>query len=94
MRLVILAMALGVAGTATAQTPPATQDTGTQAAGDPRGGYQPTAPLFSVPPQPGQPVVFVPNPLTPAQAYPAPPPLPHYPPCKRGQYDKCMQRGG
>jgi hypothetical protein len=94
MKFFILAIALGSAGAASAQTAPATQDTSPQTVGDPRGGYQPTAPLFSAPPQPGQPVIFVPNPLTPAQAYPAPPPLEHYPLCKRGQFDKCRQRGG
>jgi hypothetical protein len=29
-----------------------------------------------------------------AQAYPAPAPLKRYPICRKGQYDKCMQRGG
>ena len=27
-------------------------------------------------------------------AYPAPPPLAHYPVCKKGQFDGCIQRGG
>ncbi|WP_332803948.1 hypothetical protein [Sphingomonas sp. RT2P30] len=87
-------MAFATATAASAQTAPPAQDTSPQTAADPRGGYQPTAPLFSAPPQPGQPVIFVPDPQTPAQAYPAPPPLPHYPICKRGQFDKCRQRGG
>jgi hypothetical protein len=38
--------------------------------------------------------VFVANPQTPSEAYPPPPPLQHYPFCKRGQFDHCMQRGG
>ena len=28
----------------------------------------------------------------PDEAYPAPPPLAHYPFCKPGQFDKCMER--
>jgi len=91
MKLIALTIALSMAGAAMAQTG---RDTSPQTAGDPPGGYQPTAPLLSGPAQPGQPVVFVPNPQTPTEAYPPPPPLQHYPFCKRGQFDKCMQRGG
>jgi hypothetical protein len=91
MKLIVLAAALTIAGAAAAQKAP---DTSPQTVGEPRGGYQPNTPLFSSPPQPGQPVVFVPNPQTPSEAYPPPPPLQHYPFCKRGQFDHCMQRGG
>ena len=42
--------------------------------------------------QPGSTVQFVPA-QTPDQAYPAPAPLAKYPVCKKGQYDKCIQRG-
>lgn len=94
MKSLMLVLAFAAATAANAQTTTPVQDTSPQTTGDPRGGYEPTTPLFSTPPQPGQPVVFVPNPLTPAQAYPAPPPLPYYPLCKRGQFDKCRQRGG
>jgi hypothetical protein len=38
-------------------------------------------------------VVFQPS-ASPAQAFPAPAPLESYPVCKKGQYDKCRQRGG
>jgi len=91
MKLIALVAALTLAGAAAAQKAPATSP---QTAGNPPGGYQPTAPLYSSPPAPGQPAVIVPNPQTPSQAYPPPPPLQHYPFCKRGQFDKCMQRGG
>ncbi len=91
MKLIALAAAMAIAGAAAAQTTP---DTSPQTAGDPRGGYQPAAPVFNTPPQPGQRPVFVPNPQTPSQAFPPPPPLQHYPICKRGQFDHCMQRGG
>ena len=104
MKLIALAAALAFSGTAIAQTAPATQDTtttttttsseGVQTMDDPKGGYQPSTPLFTAPPAPGAQVVFVPNTQTPDQAYPAPPPLAHYPICKRGQFDGCRQRGG
>ncbi|MBO9712677.1 hypothetical protein [Sphingomonas sp.] len=101
MKLIALAAALAVSGTAVAQTAPATQDsttvtttTTTEAAPDPQGGYQPTQPLFTGTPKPGDTVVFVPNTQTPDQAYPAPPPMAHYPICKPGQFDNCRQRGG
>jgi hypothetical protein len=101
MKLIALAAVLAFGGTAVAQTTPAPQDsaqtadsTGVQTVDDPKGGYQPTAPLFSAPPQPGQQVIFQPNTQTPDQAYPAPPPLPSYPICKKGQFDNCRQRGG
>jgi hypothetical protein len=99
MNLAALAAALAFSGIAIAQTPPASQEepkpgAETPPAEDPRGGFQPTAPLFSAPPQPGQQVLFVPNPQTPTQAYPPPAPLASYPICKRGQFDNCMQRGG
>lgn len=61
---------------------------------DPVGGYQPSAPLMSGTPVAGQPVIFRPSTQTPSQAYPAPAPLPEYPPCRAGQTDDCMQRGG
>ena len=86
MKLPVFAAALILASAAHAQTAPISAD--------PKGGYQPSTPLFSAPPQPGQVVIFVPNPQTPTEAYPPPPPLAHYPFCKRGQFDHCMQRGG
>ena len=91
MKMIALVAALALATAASAQKAP---DTSPQTTGNPPGGYQPTAPLYSSPPQPGQQAVFVPNPQTPTQAYPPPPPLQHYPFCKRGQFDHCMQRGG
>ncbi|MCW3836232.1 hypothetical protein ACFQ1E_09280 [Sphingomonas canadensis] len=97
MKLLFLAAAIVVAAPAAAQTAPVpapAQGEEAPAADDPKGGYQPSAPLFSAPPVPGARIVFVPNPLTPDQAFPPPPPLPEYPVCKRGQYDNCRQRGG
>ena len=87
MKLILFAVALTIAGAASAQKAP---DTSPQTTGNPPGGYQPTSGSS----QPGQPAVFVPNPQTPSEAYPPPPPLQHYPYCKRGQFDHCMQRGG
>lgn len=99
MKLIALAAALALGGTAIAQeTTTTTTTTGAPAAGaaeaTPQGGYQPSTPLFAggTPPAGAQ-VQFVPNPQTPSQAYPAPAPLDHYPICKRGQTDQCMQRG-
>ena len=95
MKLLALAATLVLATPAVAQT--VTQDSGStdvQTVDDPKGGYQPTAPLFTAPPTPGAQVVFVPSTLTPDQAYPAPPPKASYPICKPHQFDNCMQRGG
>lgn len=61
--------------------------------GDPTGGYQPSAPPLSGSPVAGQQVIFRAGP-SPDQAYPAPAPLAEYPVCKRGQTDKCRNRGG
>ncbi|WP_375392834.1 hypothetical protein [uncultured Sphingomonas sp.] len=58
--------------------------------GTPVGGYQPSAPPTSGPVQPGAQVTYQQAP-SPDQAYPAPAPLAHYPICKPGQYDGCMQ---
>ena len=56
------------------------------------GGEQPATPPMSEPAMPGQPVVAAPSP--PADtALPAPAPLDHYPICKKGQFDKCMEPG-
>jgi len=56
------------------------------------GGEQPATPPMSAPVAPGQPVVAAPSP-SPDTALPAPAPLDHYPICKRGQFDKCMEPG-
>lgn len=61
--------------------------------GDPVGGYQPSQPAVSGTATPGGPVTFQAA-APPSQAYPAPAPLASYPICKKGQYDKCRQRGG
>jgi len=66
----------------------------TTGSGDPVGGYQPTAPAVSGgTPGASLPPTFQAAP-SPDQAYPAPAPLAKYPVCKKGQYDKCIQRGG
>lgn len=95
MKLIAIAAASFVAfaaAPAMAQTQP-DEPPNVQTVDDPKGGYQPTTPLFSGTPQPGQTVIFVPNSQTPTQAYPPPAPLASYPICKRGQYDNCRQRG-
>ncbi|MFZ5746893.1 MAG: hypothetical protein ACOY45_04450 [Pseudomonadota bacterium] len=79
-----------VAQTASAQDAPAA-DTTVQT---PVGGYAPATSPFSAPPTPGAKIVFVPNPQTPTEAFPPPPPKDHYPICKKGQTDGCKQRGG
>lgn len=99
MKLIALAAALAVAGTAAAQdmvapaaAAPETATT-TAATEDPVGGYQPATPPLSAPVAPGTTVVFQQAPA-PDVAYPAPAPLAEYPICKKGQYDNCRQRGG
>ncbi|MDF7775246.1 hypothetical protein P1X14_08310 [Sphingomonas sp. AOB5] len=95
MKLIALAAAsfVAFAAPAMAQTAPAPADE-VQTVDDPKGGYQPAAPLFSAPPAPGAQVIFVPNTQTPTQAYPPPPAQATYPICKKNQYDNCRQRGG
>lgn len=76
---------------APAQTPPPTAVPADAAT--PPGGYQPSQPPLSGTPVAGQRVIFQQAP-SPDQAYPAPAPLAEYPVCKRGQTDKCRNRGG
>lgn len=57
------------------------------------GGYMPATAFPDGAPTPGAPVTFVPNPQTPSQAFPPPPPRDHYPRCKPGQFDGCLQSG-
>ena len=99
MKLILLAAAVIIATPAIAQqTPPADPAAApaaapaAPAAADPVGGYQPSKPALSGPAAPGVTPQFVQAP-PPDQAYPAPAPLAHYPICKRGQFDKCMERG-
>ena len=87
MKIILLA-ALAAATPAMAQDMPAQTTT---APTDPVGGYQPSRPAMSGPVTPGVTPVYVQAP-SPDQAYPAPPPLAHYPFCKPGQFDKCMER--
>ena len=102
MKLIALAAAFALGGTAIAQDQQSTTTTTTTATADqaapdaPVGGYAPTAPLFSsgATPPPGARVVFVPNPQTATEAFPPPAPMARYPLCKRGQTDNCRQRGG
>jgi hypothetical protein len=61
---------------------------------DPVGGYQPSTPAIQGDTSSGQKPIFQPNPQTPTQAFPPPPPLQKYPLCKKGQTDNCRQRGG
>lgn len=94
MKLIAIAAALTVGGTAIAQDVPQSTPTEVQTVDDPKGGYAPATPLFSSPPSPGDTVVFVPSTQTPTQAFPPPLPQASYPICKKGQYDNCRQRGG
>ncbi|WP_294300651.1 hypothetical protein [uncultured Sphingomonas sp.] len=73
------------------QSAPMTSGTfsGTETAG----GYQPANPPMTGMAQPGVTPIFQPGPSI-EQAYPAPAPLQSYPICKKGQTDKCRQRGG
>ena len=59
----------------------------------PMGGYQPAQPPMQGTASPGVAPTFQAAP-SPSEAYPAPQPMAKYPICKKGQYDKCMQRGG
>lgn len=89
MKLIALAAALTLASPALAQT------TQTMAAtADQPGGYAPATMWVNGKPQPGDKVVFEPNKLTPSEAFPPPPAREHYPVCKHGQTDECVQRGG
>ncbi len=97
MKLILLAAAALIAVPAMAQETPAPADPAMQAppapGADPVGGYQPSAPPMTGTVTPGVPVVFkqAPDPTT---AYPPPAPLEKYPVCKKGQFDKCINRGG
>ena len=61
--------------------------------GTPVGGYQPSGPAMTGTMTPGVTPIFRQAP-SPDQAYPAPAPLAHYPMCKPGQFDNCMQGSG
>ena len=94
MTLIALATALALSSAALPQTDPQ-QSSPPAADGARLGGLAPpTGPFVDGPPRPGQPVVFVPNPKTPAEMFPPPPPRENVPFCKRGQFDGCKQRGG
>lgn len=91
MKLILLA-ALAVATPAVAQDTTATATPPTSTTATPTaGGYQPSTPALQGAPQPGVTPQFVPAP-SPDQAFPPPAPLDHYPICKRGQFDKCLER--
>lgn len=94
MKTILLAVAL-IATPAFAQNAPAPAPDAAPAAQSPEsatptGGYGPANTTIAVPP--GATVVYQQAP-TPDQAYPAPAPLAKYPPCKKGQFDKCIERG-
>jgi len=92
---IILLAALAAATPVMAQDMPAqtttTTTTTTTVPTDPVGGYQPSHPAIMGTLPPGVKPVYVQAP-SPDEAYPAPPPLAHYPFCKPGQFDKCMER--
>lgn len=89
MKLIALAAALTLASPALAQTTSATMTNVSQP-----GGYAPATMWVNGAPQPGDKVVFQPSTLTPSEAFPPPAPRAHYPVCKKGQTDECIQRGG
>lgn len=89
-----LAMTSGSALAQDTQAAPAASAPEAAPAPDPIGGYQPSTPAIQGDTSSGQKPVFQPNPQTPSQAFPPPPPLQKYPLCKKGQTDNCRQRGG
>ena len=93
MKILILA-AFVIATPAVAQTVPHSAPVpadSTTPIGDPTpGGYGPANTTLTVPP--GANIVYQQAP-SPDQAYPAPAPLAKYPLCKKGQTDKCIERG-
>jgi hypothetical protein len=96
MKLILLAAIAARAAPAVAKTTADTQADATTAQGQatdatPVGGYQPAQPPMASPAPPGATVQFVPS-VSPDQAFPPPPPLASYPPCKPGQTDKCKER--
>jgi hypothetical protein len=90
MKIILLA-ALAAATPVMAQDMPAQTTTTAPAPADPVGGYQPSHPAIMGTLPPGAKPVYVQAP-SPDEAYPAPPPLAHYPMCRPGQFDKCMER--
>lgn len=98
MKKMMIAAALIAFGTGIARAQDVPQDARifTDASGfraeETPGGYQPAGSPFSGPVTPTTQVVFVPQALTPSQAYPAPAPLKAYPACKPGREDNCRQR--
>jgi hypothetical protein len=103
MKKMMIAVAALVAfgtGMAQAQDVPQTAPTDARVFTDPDGfraeetpgGYQPANSPLSGPVTPTTRVVFVPQALTPGEAYPAPAPLKVYPACKPGREDNCRQR--
>ncbi|GAA0749412.1 hypothetical protein CA233_01720 [Sphingomonas sp. ABOLD] len=86
---------LGVAGQASAQTVQQdrsfTDASGFRAVETP-GGYAPAAPAIDGPVTPATKVDFVPQTLTPSEAFPPPAPRKTYPPCSKQRRDECLQR--
>lgn len=96
MKLAILVGALALAGAAHAQSSAQKAEAPTNDEARKLGGYAPAGPLFptGATPPAGAQVVFTPSTRTPSEAFPPPPPKASYPPCRRGQFDGCRQRGG
>jgi hypothetical protein len=99
MRKIILATALvgfgsisapAFAQDATAGTHVFTDPGGFEAEETP-GGYEPARPPLPADLAPGTRVKFVPQQLTPTQAYPPPAPLESYPSCADARQDNCLQ---
>jgi len=89
------AILFSVAGQASAQT--TQQDrTITDANGfrgvERPGGYEPANPAINGPVTPTTKVDFVPQTLTPSEAFPAPAPRKSYPACTKQRRDECLQR--
>ncbi len=89
MKTILFGLTLAIAAPAMAQDNAAPPPAAPQDSPTPRGGYAPPP----MPPIPaGATVQFQPS-VSPDVAFPPPAPLAKYPPCKKGQYDGCVERG-
>lgn len=94
--VIAAAFAAAIAGPALAQDANQTSRTFTDPSGfearETPGGYEPAKPALPANLKPGTRIVFVPQALTPTEAYPPPAPQPSYPACTAKRRDNCRQR--